>query len=174
MMTFSVERFWPKVNKDGPIPAHVPTIGKCWQWIGARSDGRGTIKGRIDGRRRSLFAHRVSWEIHFDSIPSGSLVCHKCDNPLCVNPNHLFVGTQKMNIRDCVNKGRFRFNSRAMLGERNGRAKFNLKQVAEIRKRITAGESQTAIAREKRVSTFCIWAIVHHKNWEGEGEINVS
>lgn len=95
------QRFWAKVNKDGPTMAHMDT--PCWVWTAARTpNGYGLIS--INGR--GVGAHRFSYEMHFGSIPDGLLACHKCDNPSCVNPNHLFPGTTADNTRDMIAKGR--------------------------------------------------------------------
>jgi hypothetical protein len=84
------ERFWVKVDKRGP--------DECWQWIGIRNeDGYG---------RPYLRAHRVSWQIANGRDPGSLFVCHSCDNPSCVNPNHLWLGTNTVNLRDMVAKGR--------------------------------------------------------------------
>ncbi len=80
----------------------------CWDWIGTRwPTGYGTIE--VNGRR-IYRAHRVSWEMFFGTIPPGMLVLHRCDRRMCVNPYHLFVGTQSDNIRDAIRKGRFKDN----------------------------------------------------------------
>lgn len=89
-------RFWGKVDKSG----------ECWVWVaGKSSQGYGQIAA---GRRGSkmLKAHRVSWELHFGEIPDGVCVLHKCDNPACVRPGHLFLGTQQDNVTDMMQKGR--------------------------------------------------------------------
>jgi hypothetical protein len=78
----------------------------CWLWMGAASaEGYGRIRAR-NGVRRMLGTHRLSWEHHFGLIPAGHHVCHKCDVPSCVNPQHLFLGTDLDNHRDKARKGR--------------------------------------------------------------------
>lgn len=101
-------QFFERVNKNGPT---VPYVGTpCWQWIGGAA---GEYGGAWFERRQEL-AHRISWILHFGKIPGGMFVLHKCDNKLCVNPEHLFLGTQADNMRDKVEKGR------QARGDRNG------------------------------------------------------
>lgn len=101
------ERFWEKVNKDGPIPAHRPDLGACWEWQRqSRSDyGYGLFEVR---NKLCVVAHRVSYILTNGDIPTGLCVCHHCDNPPCVNPSHLFLGTKKDNAQDCSAKRRFK------------------------------------------------------------------
>ena len=95
------ERFWEKVNKNGPIH---PLLGTpCWLWTGSRNDAG---YGKIGNEGESAYAHRVSYELRYGPLSDGLFVLHKCDNPPCVNPNHLFAGTALDNHLDMVQKGR--------------------------------------------------------------------
>ena len=97
------ERFWNKVNKDGPTPDHRPELGPCWLWTGSKTrDGYGQIS--VDGE--TTCAHRISWILQNGEIPDGKSVLHECDNPTCVR--HLFLGDQSDNMKDCARKGRCR------------------------------------------------------------------
>lgn len=113
----SVDRFWIKVKKsDG-----------CWIWGALRLNGYGCL--RFNGKR--TLAHRVSWEIHNGPIPEGLFVLHRCDNPACVRPDHLFLGTRKDNMQDMIKKGR-RAPIR-LLGEWNPQSKLTEASVKQIR-----------------------------------------
>ncbi len=95
--------FWAKVNKRGPMCAHLGTC--CYEWVaGADDDGYGVF----GFRGKSAKAHRVAWILFRGEIPKGKCVLHKCDNPSCIRPSHLFLGDQMDNRRDMLAKGRGR------------------------------------------------------------------
>ena len=121
----------------------------CWLWTACRiRHGYGMLS--VFGKMRP--AHRMSWVLHRGSIPEGMLVCHSCDNPGCVNPAHLFLGTQKDNIADCLAKGRM------------GR-KLNAGDVREIRAAIAGGQTQVSQAKKYGVNKVTICRIIHKTLW---------
>lgn len=110
--------FWDKVQTGG--------WDECWLWLGAKNkDGYGNVW--VDGK--CMLAHRAVWEREKFAIGEGLYVLHRCDNPSCVNPNHLFLGTQKDNVRDCAEKGR---RNQARYGPRI--MKLSLEERAEIQR----------------------------------------
>lgn len=153
------DRFWARVAKDGP--------NGCWRWLGSRNgDGRPTIGagGKTGRGAKTLRPHRVSWELVNGPIPDGLVVCHKCDNPPCTNPDHLFLGTQGDNMRDCFAKGRRGIYPRA--GENNGNAKLTWEEVREIRSLYVRGQiSQTTIANRFNVPQTTISGIISGRKW---------
>lgn len=129
--------------------------GKCWCWKG-QTDRKGY--GRIwrDGKRRQ--AHRVSYELIFGPIPDGMQVCHKCDNPPCVRPSHLFLGTQSDNMKDCTNKGRnvliinpdlWKRGKDHWTRSKTKKAKIELKKISNSRKLEWSSGKRVAIRDSK-------------------------
>lgn len=92
-----IDKFWKKVDKGNK--------DECWRWAGGTKTPKGY--GMLDVNYKKIYAHRVSYMIHFGEIPEGLLVCHKCDNPGCVNPSHLWLGTHTDNLKDASVKGRW-------------------------------------------------------------------
>lgn len=162
---FSI-RFWSKVDKNGPIVSHMDT--PCWEWVGRRINGNcryGCFDVLVETNHSiSVFAHRISWELsNNQSIPDGLYVLHRCDNPSCVNPNHLFLGTYKDNSDDMIRKGR----AVHVKGEQHGCAKLTESQVIEIRNRYAAeGISHKKLAKEYNVNENTICKIIIRKTWK--------
>jgi hypothetical protein len=104
-----VDRFWSKVDKNGPVPAHMPRLGPCWVWTGSTRNGYGQIGTyTVAKNHQPKSAHILSYELVHGKVPEGKHVCHSCDNPPCVNPSHLWTGTARQNLRDAQAKGRMR------------------------------------------------------------------
>lgn len=149
-------RFWAKVQKTDT----------CWLWTGGlTSGGYGVIELR-GTTRQSIATHRFSWELHFGSIPDGMQILHKCDVRSCVNPDHLFLGTQADNVHDCVTKGRNRAGISNMNGETNGNSKLTDEQAIAIRAEYATGQtSSIKLAAKYGVSKPTILRIIHRETW---------
>lgn len=107
MPKYTLERFqlryWSKINKNGSIPAHCPELGNCWE---RTPKVREPPYGMMTFNGKSTAMHRISWILAYGEIPDGLWVLHKCDNRLCVRPDHLWLGTPKDNTQDMMRKGR--------------------------------------------------------------------
>ena len=152
--------FWDKVDKQGP--------NDCWEWQGAnRGNGYGAMK--LD--EHVVSAHRIAWTIMNGEIPTSLLVCHHCDNKTCVNPKHLFLGTQADNMRDAYRKGRItlpanRADTQFQKGERHPGSKLTDNVVLDIRQ-IYQGGSVTYrdLSKYYDVDRSLIYQIVKRKKW---------
>lgn len=146
-----MERFWQKVDIREP--------DQCWEWKATKNQsGYGSIC--VDGKMKR--AHRVSYELHHGPIPEGMLVLHSCDNPSCVNPAHLHLGTHQDNMREKMNRRRCHNTA----CEAHGQAKLTSDQVQQIRTRYAAGGvTQKQLAEEFGVARSQIWRVVRMKGW---------
>lgn len=148
------DRFWSKVNKNGPMPdqksVHYKGLDQCWQWTGATSCGYGRMKFlRVDDK-----AHRISKEIEIGrKLNSKEWVIHRCDNSRCVNPNHLRIGNHAENVADRNNR------ERTLKGEDHPSAKLTDSQIADIFNRYNSGERPCFLAREFNVTNSHICGI---------------
>lgn len=158
------ERFWALVDRGAA----------CWERRGKERVGIGYGRVFFDGRRQ--LAHRVSWQIAHGPIAPGLVVCHQCDNPRCVRPEHLFLGTLKDNAQDAKRKGRLVHKrglehwtatnpERITRGSAQPRAKLYESKVKEIRARVASGESGRSVARDVGISSTAVFAIINRKLW---------
>jgi hypothetical protein len=146
----SVKQFWSKVEKTD----------NCWIWKGAKSSGGyGHISRSRAGLVKHFASHRFSWIVSFYEIPEGLDVCHHCDNPSCVRPDHLFLGSVSDNMLDCSNKGRIRF------GESHHASKLNDQIVYEIITMSRLGRSQGQIAKTFDVTQSVVWRVLSGRGW---------
>lgn len=146
--------FWEKVEKKE---------NGCWEWTGARyKSGYGQLK-RYKLAKNAISAHRYVWYLKYGKFPDDML-CHKCDNPPCVNPDHLFEGTHQDNMDDMVKKGRH--NSPDQAGKANGNSVLNDTKVIEIKELIKEGLNNTEIAAEYGVTHSNISCIRRGKSWK--------
>jgi hypothetical protein len=172
-------RFWSKVERHGP--------DECWLWSAGRfRQGYGMFWFQ----RRNHYANRIAYLSEHGSIPDGLNVLHRCDNPPCCNPAHLFLGTDSDNTADMHSKGRHSFGERhwtvrqpdkvrrgaqhhfnarpetRLRGERNGRAKLTADDVHQIRQMYASGSCDKAtLARLFKVSDVNVTAIVRYETW---------
>jgi len=146
-------RFWSKVRVH---PRHADFVGggSCWEWLGSKhpADGRGQFV--LEGRR--YYAPRIAYEIFNGPPPSNMLVCHTCDNPACVNPRHLFLGTSHDNAEDCAKKGR-----------KGG--KMTPDVVRAIRNECIPNDRDkgfSALGRKYGVNPAAVWNAFYRKRWK--------
>lgn len=147
------QRFWNMVDQSGGADA-------CWPFRGAPVGPKGHRKLTVNGK--GVLAHRLSWEIHCGK-PGKTCVLHKCDNPPCVNPRHLFLGTRAVNNADMDAKGR----RKPHIGEANPRSHLTANQVRDIRRiRQSDGTSYPKLATQFGVAAGTIQAILEGRTWK--------
>jgi hypothetical protein len=148
-------RFFEKIGPPDSVTG-------CWPWIGPITRGgygNAFFMGKIQR------ANRVSYMLHKGEIQSGYCVCHKCDNPACVNPDHLFIGTAKDNIRDMHSKGRAPKSNPKAAGVNNVRSKLDDDKVREIRALVAQGVSKAEVGRRYGVRDSHVCKIVQRDCW---------
>ncbi len=149
----TVQRFWDNVDRSG----------ECWEWTGLRMNkGYGQISVAADlSHTRMLRAHRVAWELMRTPIPGGLCVLHHCDNRLCCNPDHLFLGTHADNVADRVAKGR------SAKGANAGMAKLREADVLAIRRAYAdGGVTQKQLGIRYGVTKSAVQSIISGKTWD--------
>ncbi len=152
----AADKFWPNVTKTDD----------CWLYLNRSSSGYGQMKHQ----GRNIGAHRVSWEIHHGPIPNGSWVLHRCDNPPCVRPEHLFLGTPGDNSRDRNDKGRanhqgYPAHRYVPRGEEVEQSRLAESEIPRIRERFASGESMRSIARSHGVTHEAIRKVIRRETW---------
>ena len=164
--TNPIKRFWSKVDKTS-------NPNGCWEWTASITRGYGRFSLT---HSKPIQAHRYSWIIHFGNIPDNLCVLHKCDNQLCVNPDHLFLGTHKDNTQDMIKKQRHQFGNnhyykripnKILKGCQIGTSIFTNEQILEIRQKyIPYKYSAPMLAKEYRVHLRTITRILRHETWK--------
>lgn len=177
MKAKDIDRFFTKVNKQGPLPDQrrkaYRNLGRCWDWTGSQtSKGYGCFRGATGVTSR---AHRVSYEMHIGGIPTGMHVCHRCDNPGCVNPDHLWTGTNLDNRTDMRVKRRGATGNRhssvthpelLRRGSAHPQAKLTEAQVKLMRDLYASGTWKHDHLSEKfGVSGALVCLILNRKRW---------
>ena len=137
----------------------VKSKDECWEWTGSRNQKNWHGQWRSKAGAIEL-THRASWRLFKSEVPGGLFVLHKCDNPICVNPNHLFLGTQSDNLKDMWIKGRAR--PATSLGEKHGMSKITAEMVAEIR---SSSDSGVELARRLGITATTVCDIRKRRTW---------
>lgn len=152
IMEKDVIRFLAKVNKTET----------CWLWTAGKTGGnRVDPYGYFWFNNSMVRAHRFSWLIHNGDFDRSQHVLHKCDTPACVNPEHLFLGSQSDNTQDAYDKGRA-----SRKGEKGGRTILNDEKVVEIRAKYAEGKySKTELGKQYGVNCMTITCIINRKSW---------
>ena len=148
MSYMTPDKFWAKVDRSKP----------CWIY----PSGWGRYATIITADCRTIGAHRFAWECVFGAIPQGLCVCHHCDQPKCVNPKHLFLGTQKDNLQDAARKGRMKGGT--------GRAIINQEKADQI-KLMRGVKTRRELAEQYGVSKATISKIFNGKRWGSKSRV---
>lgn len=135
----------------------------CWEWRKHRNNhgyGKLTINGR------GCYAHRLAYQLVKGDLPQGMEVMHSCDNPACINPEHLSAGTHSQNMKDCTYRGRAKMPAVSVRGERNGAAKLREVDIRSIRRLLDKGCTQREIADRFGISQSQVSHIKLGRAWK--------
>ena len=132
---------------------------ECWEWSAHRNSGG---YGTINAGGKVQLAHRLSYRLFKRPIPEGMCVCHRCDNPCCVNPDHLWLATNAENVRDRDEKGRLD----CRVGENNGNAKITEVVAFDIVELLSEGQGPAEIARKLGVGPGIVYSIKYNRTWK--------
>lgn len=148
----------PRTSPESRLWSKVEKTDDCWLWVGAVAGGRpGNRYGVIgETRDKMVYVHRLSWEMHHGPIPDGRQVLHRCDTPLCVRPDHLFLGSLRDNMADMVAK------NRQASGERNANHRLTAEDIRAIRE---SDEDQPTTARRYGISQPTVSNIRRRVTW---------
>ncbi len=164
-------KLYPRDGESPTSPSHLArrlmnaiegNANGCWEWQRTRNNhGYGTLTVS----RRTVLAHRLAFELSGRALRRGQQVLHKCDNPPCINPSHLFAGNRSDNMRDCVAKGRHGGSPTPKRGEQNPASKLTRLQAESIRRRAVGGERHRVLAAEYGISPSQISNIKQGRQW---------
>lgn len=154
-----IDLFWQKVDRK--------SYDECWNWLAGLHGGKCKQYGLFWDGNKTISAHRFSYSLHFGEIPGGICVCHKCDNPSCVNPHHLFLGTHQDNEDDKLSKNRQAIGIKnGMAGTKNWNNKLSVDNIIQIRKLYDLKVmNQKELSNRFGVKDSQISRIINRKRW---------
>jgi len=155
-----VQKNWKSNQQRMDLKTIKKSQDECWDWTGATHPfGYGLVRNELG---KLVMAHRLSYEIYIGEIQPGLCVLHKCDNPKCTNPNHLFIGTKRENMVDMIQKGR----AVHAIGSLASKAILTETDVVNMRQLARNGQTHSVIASMYKVSKSCASHAINGKSWK--------